>query len=169
MQTDSFKINGAYASPFLLASFGLSQGQQSVVQANYSFYGTGDWSPLLIFDYGKDSTFTKVNKTVYNPSTLMPTGIDANKQNDINYTIYPNPATTNNVNMQFTKNAPGKWVISIVNASGKTIKTIEDNSPAGEVKTELTLPALANGIYFLNITNENGENMGTTKLTVLNK
>jgi hypothetical protein len=65
--------------------------------------------------------------------------------------LYPNPAT-HFLNVQWTTSTTSKSIIRILNAEGKTVRTIA--SPTDIFKQRISLNGLAKGIYMLVLTND---------------
>ena len=79
--------------------------------------------------------------------------------------IYPNPARFD-TNLVMTTEKGGELNVSILNASGQQLKSIDLNHKRGFNKFNISLDGLAAGFYFINITGEYLEDQ-TLKLKVL--
>ena len=64
---------------------------------------------------------------------------------------YPNPAT-DVVNIQFYTEESNKYVVRILDLSGRTIYMEEGFSNAGENTQQLNVSDLASGIYYVELT-----------------
>jgi len=88
---------------------------------------------------------------VFSDSTIS-TGV-VNTANFNNITIYPNPSI-GLYTISFDKTAGQNFTIEVMDLTGKTLKTIQVNSNTG--LTQLNLQDVADGVYLVRITNENG-------------
>ena len=76
---------------------------------------------------------------------------------DLNVQVYPNP-NQGNLYLKWQNNEQDIYQIDIINTLGQVlIHEANYNSTIGENKLEFTLSTLQNGLYFVRIANENGQ------------
>jgi hypothetical protein len=79
------------------------------------------------------------------------TGAGIREQNLFAFSFFPNPVSaSDDIHFQFKK--PGNYTIKIFGADGKTVF---ENSMYCEITQPVNLPLLAEGIYFLSVSDEN--------------
>ncbi len=81
-----------------------------------------------------------------------------------NFTIAPNPAQ-NEIFITFKNTAPPFFIIHVYNSLGKIILT--EKFTNNNLNIRLDTKSLGKGVYFLNISSLNGENLGTEKIIKL--
>lgn len=79
--------------------------------------------------------------------------------------LYPNPAKEQAI-LQYYAAQPGNALIVVTDLSGRTLQTFDLSLQAGSNNTVLPLQNLANGMYLVTLTNQNGV-VATQKITVL--
>ena len=97
-----------------------------------------------------------------NPNGCAVAGIEKYSSNNIQLTVYPNPASTT-LNVSFTKNTESSSSIELIDLIGQTVyaKTLNKNISANEV---INIGELAKGIYMLILIDDN--NTVTKKIIV---
>ena len=80
----------------------------------------------------------------------------------LDITLYPNPAS--NSTTISIKGVDGKAAISIVDAQGRVITSVEKSSSAGEIKHLFNLENLSKGVYYIRV--EASNSIKTQKLIV---
>lgn len=165
VSNDSFFINNKPASPLVLSGFGMKQGAKSYTY-QINFYRTGSAQPLMTFDFGNDSTYTNLQMVSYD--TDVETGLTADNKNDSHFSVFPNPAACgSNINCSFLKNTSEPWLIKITNMVGQTVAT-RRVSEIGNITLPLTIEnGQAGGLYFVNMLNEKGEMIASSKLNIV--
>jgi len=79
--------------------------------------------------------------------------------------IYPNPATDEKINVQFTNIAKGNYVIQLGEMEGKTLLQ-KEVSIAGSQTENLYVSSITAGTYILRVINEKGESIYTNKVII---
>lgn len=92
--------------------------------------------------------------------TKTPTGISVIKMNDNRVSVYPNPASNNNIEVYADK-ALNASKISLINIAGQVVMT-SAVSKATEI-TNLNIHALSKGTYLVKLTDNNGKSITTRK------
>jgi hypothetical protein len=81
--------------------------------------------------------------------------------------VYPNPVTASLLRISFENQAPGKYLVQLVEISGKLISTTEYTVTNAIQVQEHRLPStLAKGSYVINILNQSSQLVNTTKILV---
>lgn len=72
-------------------------------------------------------------------------------------TIYPNPATSANLNIRFNNQPPGSYKIRLINSSGHILATQDYDYPGGTTVKKLNISgSVPSGIYHLQVSHEGG-------------
>jgi len=141
---DSFYINNAPASPFVLSLFGLSQGQQHV-DNRYIFWRENSAIPLLEFRFANDN-YTSPAEIYFDGQ--IATNIDENNtpaQNEnTQILIYPNPASEK-VSVKGCYNSK----IQVYDLTGKELYSCLSDSYVHDI----FLNDFISGTYLIKITN----------------
>ncbi|MBL7782896.1 MAG: T9SS type A sorting domain-containing protein [Saprospiraceae bacterium] len=155
---DSFFIAGAPAPAAILAAFGIMQGQQTGFVNRYSVYREGFSRPLAIFQYGTNN-FTTPTRAVFDTEDLTATtGVLA--PNALYSTmLFPNPASTGQLTLQFMGNVPATSDYTVVDIQGKTVQQGTAVLENGALNLQLQ-EGLPNGNYVLSV-------LGDKKQTLL--
>ncbi len=134
---DNMETRGNGTLPFSAMIEGLTEGETYFARA-YATNSTGT-------GYGNCIRFVAGNTT----------GIDDNKFSELDFRIYPNPATSS-ATLSFQSEQGKSLVLSIVDINGKTVLNRElDNLKPGENQIGLNLSELQNGIYNCRLTSSN--------------
>jgi glucose/arabinose dehydrogenase len=91
-------------------------------------------------------------------------GTEENKNNRDEITIYPNP-THSNITIQLTEKWQGNNKLTVFDLDGKIIEVIDFQQIGNEKKLINFGNSVSNGIYFLEILNENGQ-IGQKRLVI---
>ncbi|REJ82313.1 MAG: T9SS C-terminal target domain-containing protein [Bacteroidetes bacterium] len=78
-------------------------------------------------------------------------GLVSSNQNELNFTMYPNPAKQF-AHMNFTADKTEKFICRIIDMTGKEIITEQINAVYGDNTYILEINPLSSGIYFVNLT-----------------
>ena len=87
---------------------------------------------------------------------------DGSEENDIsvvgdNFSVYPNP-TKGELSVSFNSSVKEKYLLKVTDISGKTLVNEIHNAEEGNNTQELDLRGVAQGMYFISIERESGEN-----------
>ncbi|MDT3740950.1 MAG: T9SS type A sorting domain-containing protein [Candidatus Kapabacteria bacterium] len=79
----------------------------------------------------------------------------------ISLNIYPNPVTSNQINIGFSLKAENRLKFELYNYDGKFIGTLKDFSDytLGNIQLNMPLPETGQGVYFLNISDDKGSSV----------
>lgn len=164
---DSFYLNGSPASPFLLAAFGVSQGQHTNEAYFYRFNRTGaDSYPYLAsFSFGNDATYTTLSDARINTQNLT-TGTKDLKDSDYTTLVYPNPSNTHEINIAITGRDLKITDYSLYDLSGKVIQQgkVDPNSNA-QIAISLN-KEMANGNYLIILKDKEGRQVVSEQVSV---
>ena len=160
---DSVFINKKVPMPIYLTALGIIQGKKTTTYEQF-FYRAGFVNPIMAINYGNDSTCTNPT-TIFYITDSIKSGVrlDANSIEE-NLSIYPNPSN-GRFSCKIAKSSLLPWKLIMTNTLGQTIK-IETINGTGELSQELDLENLhcIEGIYYLNIVDENGQTAGFGKI-----
>jgi hypothetical protein len=163
---DSFFINKQPASAVLLNALGEKQGART---ASYqeSFYRAGYAAPIMTINFGADSTYKTPTSVLY-ASDSITSGIEIEKEQVENFSIYPNPVSDGNIiNCHFTKISLEPWRLVMLNTLGQVVAD-RNITGYGDMNTTIETSVLKNaGIYFVNVIDENGQVAMRGKLSVV--
>lgn len=165
VEKDSFFLYGSPAPVFLLAGFQSKQNDTTYEDFTESFYRPGFSTPLLTIDYGYDSTYSTPTSIRYDENEIQSSVKNPYYDYDF-FKLFPNPAKAGRVNFQIYKNSEKPWKLNIVNALGQNIKTMAVNGN-GNLNLFLDMTGINTGLYFVNVTNENGAPMVSSKLDIM--
>ena len=167
--TDSFYLNGAPASPILLSTFGVTQGQKTDSTFRYQFFRKGTFSYLMMFNYGSDASYTTPQFKYLNTDNLIPgnVGIAEINNNAITTVIFPNPCTGSEFNMLIDGSTKAAKKYFVTDMAGRTIQvgSIVMNHGAIHIAFE-NKPVT--GIYQVNILDGEGNKIVTEQFAVNN-
>jgi len=163
---DSYYVNNVAASKYFLIAFGITQGKKTVDCDEY-FYRVGHQNPLFTVEFGGDTTFTTFKDALYSTdSTQQQAGLEAQNSDDHNFTLYPNPANGSQINCSFTKEDNSPWKILIFNSIGQAFKS-QSVEGIGKINMSLDISGTKTGLYFVNVFDENGIPVASTRLSVI--
>jgi len=83
--------------------------------------------------------------------------------NDIRVTAYPNPVTTNKLNISFSNIKAGKYIILLSAIEGKTILRKEVKI-SGNQTENITVSSVTAGTYLLTVVDQKGESIYTNQV-----
>jgi hypothetical protein len=110
-------------------------------------------NPLLSSDLA-NSNILKMKKDVEVGDRGMLVNTELTTQEIIQ--VFPNPVTSNEFNIQFANAKAGSYTINVINVTGQTITTQNENLSGKNNIVTVKLPALtAKGIYIVKITDSN--------------
>ena len=160
---DSFYINGAPASPVLLAAFSVSQGQKTNANYGYNFYRSGSYNYLVRVDYATDSLYSFILGTYQNLDNILATS----NIEDARYStlVFPNPSNGSEVNVRIfgKRNEVKSFIVTDLTGQRVHEGTLEKQSD-DLIRVDLdNLPA---GEYILKLSDAGGNLIVTEKLTV---
>jgi hypothetical protein len=108
-------------------------------------------------NYPAPSYQLKVGISIY---TYDPSAVGMQEQNPISGTSlgqpFPNPAN-DEINFTYNLDQPNKVLFAIYDVAGQLVKTVSQKEESEGLHTEtISVSDLANGVYFLELTSENG-------------
>jgi hypothetical protein len=166
---DSFYVGGAPAPAALTNAFGIRQGQVTDLVRQYNFYRAGTFAYLMRFNYGNDTSYTKIATVLVNTDDLTTETSTTSDVKDGKYAtvLFPNPASSSTVNLTIIGKDINSVNYSLTDANGREIRTIknysiENNSlivPLNDINTS--------GIYFLHVTDSNHKLVTSEKITLI--
>lgn len=164
---DSFYLSGAPASPTVLSFFGVHQGQVTDSSYRYNFYRKTSFNYLLTFNYGNDATYTTPSAKYMHSDNITPANVGVNEVNDVAFStvLFPNPANSNEVNLLINGKDVTGGQYFVTDMSGKTIQAGAIEMKAGALHVTLG-DNVANGNYFLSVTNSNNVKVVTEQFTI---
>ncbi len=164
---DSFYLSGAPASPTVLTFFGVHQGQFTDSSYRYNFYRKTSFNYLMTFNYGNDATYTTPTAKYMHSDNIIPANVGVNEVNDIAFStvLFPNPANGSEVNLLINGKDVTGGQYFVTDMSGKTIQAGAIEMKAGAVHVTLG-DNVANGNYFLSVTNCNNAKIVTEPFTI---
>lgn len=98
--------------------------------------------------YAIDSTSITAGSGCNTTGTSNPTIINKNVH------LFPNPVTDNSLQLKFTEQNSGRFVLTVYNSAGQQVLTSQYNKPNGVVTHWLSLSTLAKGSYLLVVTKD---------------
>lgn len=139
-QIDSVFLNGEPAPPTLMAAFGLTQGETTVM-TTYSFYTPDFGSALLVVGEGSVSNFARYSKDVDNLGL---------KETMFSTAAYPNPVSGGSMfNINFNSDL-GKAEIKIVSMSGQVVYEGAEISINSSLQFRIP-ESIEKGMYYIQI------------------
>lgn len=97
--------------------------------------------------------FPAGNFSIIKKVATLNTGIEVLETADRNFSIFPNPASSE-VTFSFQTKPSEKWVLTIFNMNGQiTAQKNLDNLPQGENRIKIDVTGFENGIYSCRLTN----------------
>lgn len=126
-------------------------------------FGNSNWNP----DARPKATSVAATGAVFTNPELLPintVGVENSEIVENSFIIYPNPAS-NDVNISFAISQNGKYSISLLDLTGKTILNIPTtNYSEGTNFAQINVTSLSKGIYFVRLDGANSSKV--TKLMV---
>ncbi len=114
-----------------------------------------------------DSTLvTRINPSniIYQVNVISgTTGIKNNNTVDAHVKLFPNPVT-DNANITFNLNENKEVFITVYDVTGKSIQMVNEQAVKGLNTFAVPTENLSNGIYFINILDENNTSIGKIKM-----
>jgi hypothetical protein len=95
-----------------------------------------------------------VTRTVRTGSMQVGTN-DIEAIND--YKVWPNPAASNEINLELNLNESIQATIALVDVNGRKIMSQSENLPIGKSNMSIDISKFASGLYFLEITSNKGK------------
>ncbi|HZW69621.1 MAG TPA: T9SS type A sorting domain-containing protein, partial [Hanamia sp.] len=134
----------------------------SVSAANLSSnsYEWTDHFPTKETSYYRIRSTDAEGKIDYSNAVKVDVALSAAQSTEANtgITLYPNPATVNNLNLKMINQLPGNYEVRFINSYGQCVALSAFNYNGGnsiqKIKAARTIPA---GIYHLEITKPSGE------------
>jgi len=160
---DSIYINKKVPNPIYLTALGINQGFKTTTYEQF-FYRAGYANPMMAISYGTDSTYTTPVNILYTTDSIK-SGLTLTENNFEDLNIYPNP-TNGIINCRFTKSSPYPWKLLVINSLGQQINT-KTISGEGDLEIQSENNLNENGIYFINVIDENGQKIISKKIVVL--
>ena len=75
------------------------------------------------------------------------TAVKANSSTQLGFAVYPNPATTDALNVKYQAAARQEAVVSLVSTIGQRVRTMSRTLQTGENQFQLSTDGVANGLY----------------------
>jgi len=165
VSTDSFYLNGQVAPSFMLLAFHSKQNDTSTIDYSESFYRAGTGTPLLTLDFGYDATYTTPTTVTYDADNVQ-SSVEAPASSLEIFNVFPNPAKAGFINLELMKSSNSNWNLAVANALGQNLKTmkVEGN---GKLNFQMDLTGMKNGLYFIQVSDENGNVLGSSKLNIV--
>jgi hypothetical protein len=139
-EIDSVFLNGEPAPPTLMAAFGLTQGETTVI-TTYSFYTPDFGSALLVVSEGATMNFARYSKDVDNLSL---------NETMVSTAAYPNPVSGGSIfNIDFNSDL-GKAEIKIVSMNGQVVYEGEEVSINSSLQFRIP-ESIEKGMYYIQI------------------
>lgn len=149
---DSFYLNGSPAPAALLTAFGVAQGQQTNTLYYYNFMRKNAINYLMRIAYGTDASYSTITGAYVNTDNLAPTSIQENEKTLYSSSLFPNPATTPQLHILLSGQAPEFNSYSIYNFAGQCV---QQGNIIPSPQLDFTLDAsLSNGLYTITINNK---------------
>jgi len=162
---DSFYLDGSPASPFLLAAFGVSQGQHTNESYFYRFNreGAGSYPYLAAFFYDNDPTYTNMTDARTNLNNLT-TGIKDFQDVDYTTLVFPNPSNSNEINIKIIGREFGITDFAVFDMQGRIVQQGKvDNASVDLIRLSLN-NAISNGTYVIKLKDKEGRDVVSEKV-----
>ncbi|HMG16828.1 MAG TPA: T9SS type A sorting domain-containing protein [Saprospiraceae bacterium] len=163
---DSFYLNGAPANQVLLSAFGITQGQFSDYNNRYNVYRKGSFQYLFSSYYGSNDHSTTPTGEFYNSDNLLTSTGDL-KDKEYSVLLYPNPCTSDNINILTNGLTIKLDNYQIIDMIGRTISKGSLDSNGNNINIQLPANCL-NGNYIIYLNDEKG-NMIATESFILQR
>lgn len=124
--------------------------------ADNTFSGTSPVDHYYVSGFqftNADFTYTATPLSANNSSSSI------SKNNTIDVNVYPNP-TSDNTNIVVNLNNASNMHVEITNALGQVINSMDINAQAGQHIINVDLSNEKAGVYFYNVTTNNGKSVG---------
>ncbi len=131
--------------------------------AEQLFIGQYNYAVTAEYFYNYSGNFEIANDDIVLNIVLVADGTSVVEITEGDFIVYPNPAN-NQVQVEFNASQNGKYTISLINHMGQSVKTFQEDNPAGKVSLQLDLNDVNNGMYFIRI--DNGSESVHKKLIV---
>jgi hypothetical protein len=146
---DSFYLNGAPAPAPILSAFQVNQGQVTNMNNRIQFNRKGNFTYLLRYHYGTDTTFSTVANAFINTDNIS-VALGINDQAEYATVLYPNPLKSGNrLNLSIQGNTDDFHSYDIIDIRGNVIQhekcTIKNNL------LSIATDELSSGIYTLSL------------------
>jgi hypothetical protein len=108
---------------------------------------------------GIDLTNAQMSSVIGEYTIILPTASNLKTEEltgITNTTVYPNPANTENVYVEYNAKTSENTLISIIDVQGKEILNKQTKSWVGANKENLRVADLQSGVYFVKIQNSKG-------------
>lgn len=156
IEQDSVYLNGAPAPSSLLNAFEIVQGQKRT-SYTYKFYVSDSVSAFSSPALSLYATPENDNINYFEYCDEEYKGFILSVEDDKKeFSLYPNPATNNEINVTFNKANNSNWTINLMNISGQIIEKADINVN-GDINHKFDLNNLAKGVYLVVVYDENGK------------
>jgi Secretion system C-terminal sorting domain len=162
--TDSFYLGGAPAPTALLTAFGVSQNQRLDDNYFYNFYRKGHYNYLMRVNFN-DGNFNSINSVYTNIDDIAPLAIAESNKELYSTIVYPNPCTTNDLQVIINGNTFGDVQYYITDVTGKLIAQNKIQSAMQFIKIPIA-DDWNNGIYTLHISNQSNKEIVNETFTI---
>lgn len=145
-----------YMSPKVINVGGGTYEIPFTFSADNTFGGTSPVDHYYVSGFqftNADFTYTATPLSAGNSSSSI------SKNNTINVNVYPNP-TSDNTNIVVNLNTASNMHVEITNALGQVINSMDINAQAGQHVINVDLSNEKAGVYFYNVTTNNGKSVG---------
>jgi hypothetical protein len=123
-----------------------------VKAANANTYSFVDMNLFAGANYYRIKAIDKSGLVTYSNIVKISIG-----KNNIDLTIYPNPVKNKTMNLNIVNTSSGKYALTVIDISGRTIYSASINHVAGSAVYPITLPAYINtGNYSVKLISSNG-------------
>lgn len=127
--------------------WGIIGGQYELGKTITYTYNNND---LLATITTTDHTYNRANRTLYTYANYLPNGIEEVAKEELQATVYPNPAT-NIVSIKAILDGEEEVHGSITDMQGRVLQKWSDKADKNYTKT-IHLSQLSSGVYFINLT-----------------
>ncbi|MBA2611677.1 MAG: T9SS type A sorting domain-containing protein [Bacteroidetes bacterium] len=121
----------------------------TIVSTTYQYYHSSQKFPIITVSYQTTSGAFSGNAGTIRINNNIFTGIHEATQN-FNFSVYPNPATTN-LNVALTNKKAENVSVMITNNIGQVVKTVSLGNST-DINSQIDLTGLNSGIYFVKTT-----------------
>jgi hypothetical protein len=119
---------------------------------------------LFKFEFTPDSTNPGNNIFIDDINVGSTTGISSVQKENVNWSVFPNPANEN-INIEFFLNEAQSITIDMIDVTGKVVKSYSINrANAGIHKEIINLNSYSRGLYFIKLS---GTSITSVKKLVL--
>ena len=163
---DSFYVGGAPASPILLSSFMVTQGQHTDSAFHYDFYRKTSFNYLMDFDYQTDPTFSNLILANMHRDNISPSGINDVNQVLFSTVLFPNPSVGSEINMQVLGKDISGATYAITDVAGRVLLSGDADMKNKNIVHISLDNRLADGNYFIHVADSKSGIVANEQFTV---